>query len=110
MHPLHGEFRCYGFRKGETKKPPQGVNLLWRLPIGTFFMAFGFFVLLPWRLPGLGGVQYPPEVIEAGKGLLFFHAALFDNPYNPVGNTFTTTADAKNVGFQKRPASPRRPC
>jgi hypothetical protein len=63
-------------------------------------MASGFFVLLTWRLPGLCGVQYPPEFIETGKGLLFFHPTLLDNTYNPVRDTFTTAVYAKNVGFQ----------
>ncbi|MBI4768399.1 MAG: hypothetical protein HY787_28040 [Deltaproteobacteria bacterium] len=46
------------------------------------------------------GVQYPPEFIETGKGLFFFLPSLFDNTYDFVGDTFATTVDAKNVGFQ----------
>jgi len=64
-------------------------------------MAFGFFVLLTWRLPGLSGVQYPPKFIETGKGLLLFHPALFDDPDNPVGDAFFTAVYAEDIGFQE---------
>jgi hypothetical protein len=60
----------------------------------SFFTASGFFVLLPWCLPCRNRVQNLPEFIEAGKGLLFFHTAPFDNPYKLVGDFFPTSVDA----------------
>jgi len=64
-------------------------------------MASGFLVLLTKRLPGLSGVQYPPEVIDTGEGLLSLYSAFFHNPYKPVRDALTTAVYTKNIGFQE---------
>jgi hypothetical protein len=78
----------------------------------SFFTTLGCLALLIRPLPGLMGVQDPPEFIKAGKGLLFFLPTLFDYAYHLVGYPFTTTVDAKNVGFQfvLLPSLPNPPC
>ena len=64
-------------------------------------MTWGFFVLLTYRLPGLSGVQYPPEFIDTGKSLLSLYSAFFHNPYKPMRDAFSTAVYTKNIGFQE---------
>jgi hypothetical protein len=69
----------------------------------SFFTAFGFLLLVIRCRPGLMGIQDPPKFIKTGEGFLFLLPSGFDNAYHFVRDTFTSSVDAKNVGFHIAP-------